>query len=224
MGTPQVFPLIWNGQGAEADRPGPGVVWNPKAPSPVPLKAVTNQQSDDIVKDQANPGKTPIETELDKIAQHNDVAANTLCQKNRKRKQSSLELPFDPTVEEGTVYTLQGFAENFDGNWLVTEVDFSFAGKSGSRMTLELMQCLAPPQKTAGGGAGAPGSISVPSKPTEISKLVYDGGINSIPPKPANVQNLTKEGDETAPTWLNNYGSLNKDQQDLQTDNTGPAG
>jgi hypothetical protein len=226
MGTPQVYPTVWNDQGQKPGQPASGVVWNPKAPAPQPI--ATDPQTYDIVKDQANPGKTPIETQIDKIQQHNDVAANTLAQKNRKRKQSSMELPFDPTIEEGTVYQLTGFAPNFDGKWLITEVNFSFTGKAGSRMTLELMQCLAPPIKTPGGASSKAGegakAISVPTQPSQPSTLLHDGGINSITPQPANVANLTLSGNETAPTWLNVNGALNSDQQNLSADKAGPAG
>jgi hypothetical protein len=226
MGTPQVYPLVWNKQGQQPGQPPSGVVWDPLAPAPVPLKAkTTDPQEYDIVKDQANPGKTPIETQIDKIAQHNNVAANTLAQKNRKRKQSSMELPFDPRIEEGTVYALQGFAPNFDGKWLVTEVDYTFTGKGGSRLTIELMQCLPTPQKTPGSAAkGAAKAISVPAQPAAKSSLLHDGGINSITPQPANVANLTLSGNETAPTWLNANGQLNPDQQNLSLGNVGPAG
>lgn len=230
VGTPQVYPLIWNGQGQTPGQPTPTTppVWDPLAKPPIPYAAnVTNAQEYDIVKDQANPGKTPIETEIDKVQQHNDVACNTLAQKNRKRKQSSIELPFDPTIEEGTVYTLQGFAPNFDGKWLITEVNFTFTGKGGSRLAIELMQCLPTPNKTPGGasaGGGASKSISVPQSPSPKSSLLYDGGINSITPQPANVANLTLSGNETAPTWLNAGGQLNPDQQNLSLSNVGPAG
>jgi len=229
MGTPQVYPTVWNGQGAKPGQPAGSTVWNPLAPTPAPIKAnVSNKQEYDIVKDQANPGKTPIETAIDKIGQHNDVAANTLAQKNRKRKQSSMELPFDPKMEEGTVYQLTGYAPNFDGKWLITEVNFSFTGKGGSRMTIELMQCLPPPVKTPSSASSQAGAgskaITVPTKPSQPSALLHDGGINSITPQPANVANLTLSGNETAPTWLNAGGALNSDQQNLSTDNTGPAG
>jgi hypothetical protein len=223
VGTPQVYPTVWNDQGQVPGQAPSGVVWNPKAPAPKPI--VTDPQKDDIAKDQANPGKTPIEKEIDKIAQHNAVAANTLAQKNRKRKQSSMELPFDPTIEEGTTWTLQGFAPNFDGKWLITEVVYTFAGKGGSRLTIELMQCLAPVQKTPGGAAKGPsGAITVPSQPSQPSTLLHDGGINSITPQPANVANLSLSGNETAPTWLNVNGSLNDDQQKLNNENAGPVG
>lgn len=226
MGTPQVYPLVWNGQGQTPDNANKPVVWDPTAKFPGPLRAdVTQKQEHDIVQDQANPGKTPIETELDKIGQHNNVAANTLCQKNRKRKQSSFELPFDPTIEEGTCCNLVGFAPNFDGKWLVTEVNYAFSGKAGSRFTIELMQCLPPPQKTPGGGGStAAKTITVPAKPTDKTALLSDTDINSFKPQPANVAELTLSGNETAPTWLNNHGALNSDQQDLGLGNVGPAG
>jgi len=203
----------------------------PNAPSlPLPVNT-TDKQENDIVRDQANPGKTPLETELAKIHAHNDVAANQLCQKNRKRKQSSLELPFDPTIEEGTVYTLQGFAKNFDGKWLVTEVQYTFAGKAGSRLSIELMQCLDAPVKTPGGATSAAGGangakkpITVPQSPTDKTILLNDSSLNGLTPKPANVAGLTLSGNETAPTWLNAGGQLNSDQQDLSLGNVGPAG
>ena len=95
-------------------------------------------------------------------------------------------------------------------------------------MTLELMQCLAPPNKTAGAStssaAGASKAISVPQQPTAKSDLLHDAGINSITPQPANVANLTLSGNETAPTWLNANGALNSQQQDLNADNAGPTG
>jgi len=232
MGTPQVFPLLWgNNQGQNATGGNKPPPWDPKALPPSPIDPnIREAKPYQIVQDQANPGKTPLETELDKVQQHNNVAANTLCQKNRKRKQSSLELPFDPTIEEGTVYQLQGFAKNFDGKWLITEVQYSFAGKGGSRLSLELMQCLDPPNKTPGAGAhaaaGANGKkpITVPQQPTQKTDLLHDAGINSITPQPANVANLTLSGNEIAPTWLNAHGQLNSDQQDLNAENAGPTG
>lgn len=230
MGTPQVFPLIWNGQGQTPDQAHKGIVWNPKAPFPGPLKAAHDKESDEILADQANAGKTPIETELDKVQAHNDVATNALCAKNRKRKQSSMELPFDPAIEEGSVYALQGFAQNFDGKWLITEVQYSFTGKGGSRLNLELMQCLDTPSKTpagatsAAGGANGKKRISVPTKPSDPSALLHDGGINSLAPQPKNATGLTTDPNELAPTWLNANGALNKDQQDLSLGNVGPVG
>ena len=86
--APQVFPLLWNAQGQNADGGNKPPPWDPKAAPPQPREATSNM----IVQDQANPGKTPIETQVDAIQAHNDVAANALCQKNRKRKQSSMEL------------------------------------------------------------------------------------------------------------------------------------
>ena len=207
-GTPQVYPTKWNGQGQTPGQPASSVVWDPKAPAPGPT--LTDPQDYDVVEKQANPGKTPIETEIDRIKQHNDTAANQLLQKNRKRKQSSMELPFDPTIEEGTVYQLSGFAQNFDGKWLVTEVNFQFSGKGGSRMTLEFVQCLPRP--------------TTPTQPSDPSALLHDKDINSIKPKPANVPDLSTSPEEMLPNWMNNFGSLNEDQQDLHTDNAGPAG
>lgn len=222
--TPQVFPLVWNGQGQKPGQPPSGIVWNPKAPFPGPLLPAHDPTSTDVVEDQANPGKTPLETNTNKIQQHNNVAANMLAQKNRKRKQSSMELPFDPTIEEGTTWTLSGFAPNFDGKWLITGVDFTFTGKGGSRLNIELIQCLPTPNKTPGAGGAAGASISVPAAPASPSTLLHDGDINSITPQPANVANLSLSGNETAPTWLNANGALNPDQQDLSLDNVGPAG
>jgi len=224
MGTPQVYPTVWNDQGQKPGQPPSGVVWNPKAPPPNGIP----QTKDDIVEKQANPGKTPIETEIDKIGQHNNVAANTLAQKNRKRKQSSMELPFDPKMEEGTVYQLSGFAPNFDGKWLVTEVNYSFTGKGGSRMTVELMQCLPPPVKTPGGASSQAGAgskaITVPTKPSEPNTLLHDTPINSTTPVPKNVDDITMVPNETSSTWLNEYGALIADQQNLSTENAGPTG
>jgi len=223
MGTPQVYPTVWNDQGQKPGQPASGVVWDPKAPKPLPL--VSDPQKYDIVEDQANPGKTPIETAIDKIQQHNDVAANTLIQKNRKRKRSTMELPFDPTIEEGTNYMLQGFAPNFDGKYQVTEVEWSFTGKGGSQMILELIKCPPPPVKTPGtASAQATGAITVPARASVPSTLLHDGGINSITPQPANVANLTLSGNETAPTWLNANGALNSSQQDLSANKAGPTG
>jgi len=232
MGTPQVYPLVWNKQGQTPDNKNTPTVWDPKAPAPQPLPVnTTDKQENDIVRDQANPGKTPLETEIAKIQAHNDVAANTLCQKNRKRKQSSMELPFDPTIEEGTTWQLQGFAKNFDGKWLITEVVYTFVAKSGSRLSIELMQVLDPPQKTPGssqslGKLPSNGSkpITVPQQPTDKAQLLNDASLNGLTPKPANVADLTLSGNETSPTWLNQGGQLNPDQQDLSLGNVGPAG
>jgi hypothetical protein len=223
--TPQVFPLLWgNGQGQNAGGGNAPPPWDPKSSAPKPREYKDYQ----IVEDQANPGKTPLEVEAAAIQQHNDVAVNALAQKNRKRKQSSIELPFDPTIEEGTTYMLQGFAQNFDGKWLVTQVDYAFTAKGGSRMQIELQQCLNPPNKTPGGASssagGASKAITVPQQPSGKTDLLHDAGINSITPQPANVANLTLSGNETAPTWLNAGGSLNDQQQDLNADNAGPTG
>ena len=43
-----------------------------------------------------------------------------------------------------TMWKLTGFAPNFDGNWLVHEVIFSFTGKGASRMEIELYQPSSP--------------------------------------------------------------------------------
>jgi len=210
MGTPQVYSTVWNDQGQLPGAEGKTIPWDPHAPGPAPIEASPTDENNLIIENQANPGKTPLETEIDKIQAHNDVAANVLAQKNRKRKQSSMELPFDPTIEEGTVYQLSGFAQNFDGKWLVTEVNFQFSGKGGSRMTLEFVQCLPRP--------------TTPTQPSDPSALLHDKDINSIKPKPANVPNLSTSPEEMLPNWMNNFGSLNEDQQDLHTDNAGPAG
>jgi hypothetical protein len=228
-GTPQVFPLLWgNNQGQTASKTNTAPVWNPNAPAPQPLVSQKEQSEIAVETAQANPGKTPLEVEAAAIKQHNDVAVNALAQKNRKRKQSSIELPFDPTIEEGTTYMLQGFAQNFDGKWLVTQVDYTFTAKGGSRMLLELQQCLDPPNKTPGGASssagGASKAITVPHQPGAKSELLHDGGINSISPQPKNATGLTTDPNELAPTWLNANGALNAEQQDLNADNAGPQG
>jgi hypothetical protein len=230
MGTPQVYPLVWAKQGQTPDQTNKPVVWDPKAPAPGPITPYEKDQI--LIKQEANPGKTPLETELSNINLHNNVAANTLAQKNRKQKTSSMELPFDPTIEEGTNWNLTGFAPNFDGKWTINEVVFTFSGKSGSRMQIELTQCLDPPNKTPGGaaGGGAAGSgasskkpITVPQEPTKTSDLLHDAAVNTIDPKPANEANLTLSGNEKQPGWLNDYGSLVPSQQDLHLEDVGGA-
>jgi hypothetical protein len=226
MGTPQVYPLLWNKQGQTPDQKNKPVVWDPKAVSPTSIAREGEPDTQWEIKE-ANAGKTPIETEIANIKQHNDVAANKLAQKNRKRKQSSMELPFDPTIEEGTNWTLTGFAPNFDGKWMITEVVYSFSGKTGSRMQIELMQCLPPLQKTPGGASSAAGGangkkpITVAQEPTKTSELLHDGAINTIDPKPANEAGLTLSGNEKKAGWLNDYGSLVPSQQNLHLDDVG---
>jgi phage protein D len=65
-----------------------------------------------------------------------------LKKKNRKGKKHRLTLALDLTLEAGDVYTLQGFSPDFDGPWLITEVEHKFAGKSGSQTTLTLQKCI----------------------------------------------------------------------------------
>jgi hypothetical protein len=87
-----------------------------------------------------------------------------------------MELPFDPTMEEASAWNLVGFAPNFDGKWIVREVVFSFTGKGGSRLEIELY---------------APPSITSPK-----------AGVTTIKAKRALLNN-TKIGGEPAPTPLN---------------------
>lgn len=70
------------------------------------------------------------------------VAKNKLKGKNRKHKKHGLELPFNPMIESGTVYTLQGFSPDFDGNWLITQVTHTFTGKGGTKTSIELEKAI----------------------------------------------------------------------------------
>jgi hypothetical protein len=52
-------------------------------------------------------------------------------------------MPFNPTIESGTVYQLKGFATALEGlNALVTEVCHHFRGGSGSTTDVVLQWAL----------------------------------------------------------------------------------
>jgi hypothetical protein len=61
---------------------------------------------------------------------------------NRKRHKKVLRLPFDPMIEAGTVYNLQGFGPDWDGPWLVFDAHHDFDPHNGSETHLELMKCI----------------------------------------------------------------------------------
>jgi hypothetical protein len=68
---------------------------------------------------------------------------NLLRGKNRKMRELRLTMPFNPTIESGTVYTLHGFATPLEGlNALVTEVAHHFRGGSGSITDVTLQWAL----------------------------------------------------------------------------------
>jgi hypothetical protein len=152
------------------------VVWTPLPPTPgTPVAPYDPAAMPEEVKNaQDKPGTTPNEPDANAIAAHHAVAKNLLTQKNRKRRRCPrMELPFDPKMEEGLVYALQGFGANFDGNWCVSEVVFTFQGKSGSRMEIELTKPEPPPVLPAG-----------PVTPATTAKLVKNdsvGGSNPLP-------------------------------------------
>jgi hypothetical protein len=165
-GAPQkVYPTVW--------QDGPS-----NAPQPI-----VDTQSDALKVEvqQKNPGSLPDETTPEKVQAHNEVAKNLLAQKNRKRKGTHgprMELPFDPTMEEGSIWTLVGFAPNFDGPWLVHEVVFTFTGKGGSRLEIDLMQ---PPDVTASTSA-------VPPDTAKKTELLTNSNVGEEPnPEPSNL-------------------------------------
>jgi hypothetical protein len=161
-GAPQkTYPTVWNDGPADVPQPV-------KDTQPDALKVEVQQN---------NPGSKPDETDPQKVSAHNEVATNLLSQKNRKRKHGpKMELPFDPTMEEGSMWQLTGFAPNFDGPWLVHEVVFSFAGKGGARLEIDLMQ---PPE-------GITNPSSSP-KITDKRKVINNGNIGAEPnPVPLN--------------------------------------
>jgi hypothetical protein len=154
-------------------------IWSPEA-SATP-KPIVNTQPDAlrVEEKQEKPGGDPHETDSTKVKAQSTVAANTLAQKNRKKKSGpKMELPFDPTMEEGTMWNLTGFAPSFDGKWLVHEVVFTFTGKGGSRMEIDLM---APPDKITASSTA----------PTTAQKraLIKNESVGAEPnPTPVNIQ------------------------------------
>lgn len=72
-----------------------------------------------------------------------DVAKNLCRGKNRNFRTLRLTMPFNPTIESGTVYQLKGFATALEGlNALVTEVCHHFRGGSGSTTDVVLQWAL----------------------------------------------------------------------------------
>jgi hypothetical protein len=123
-----------------------------------------NESTDLKVDEQQDkPGNKPDDTDPEKTAGNNQIAKNLLAQKNRKRKHGPvLELPFDPSFEEGSMWNLIGFSHNFDGLWLVHEVVFTITGKGGARMQVEVMDPASLRITT--------GTTPTPTKKTEILK------------------------------------------------------
>jgi hypothetical protein len=162
-GAPQkTYPTIWDDGPSNAPQPV-------KDSQPDALKVEVQQK---------HPGSTPDETDPAKIAAHNEVAQAALRQKNRKRKHGpKMELPFDPTMEPASMWQLTGFAPNFDGKWLVHEVIFTFTGKGGARMEIDLLQ---PPE-----------GITSPAAPPTIAqkrKLLNNSNVGAEPnPVPVNL-------------------------------------
>lgn len=109
-------------------------------PKPIVEPKYGSETSPNDQKNAKNPSNAPIETDPGTTKDLHQKAKNELAQKNRKAKHGPImELPFDPTIEEGSKYDLVGFAPNFDGPWLIHEVTFTFQGKGGSRLNIELM-------------------------------------------------------------------------------------
>jgi hypothetical protein len=71
------------------------------------------------------------------------VATAKLKQKNRKANEFVITIPLNLQFEAGTVYTLSGFTPDANtGTWLVTDVNHSFKGKTGSVTKVTLRRTL----------------------------------------------------------------------------------
>ena len=89
------------------------------------------------------PSPIPIaETDAGMNARAKRVARSKLKKKNRKGKKHQMTIPLNLRVEAGTVYTLQGFSPDFDGPWLVTEVEHKFAAKGGATTVLNMQMSI----------------------------------------------------------------------------------
>jgi hypothetical protein len=82
------------------------------------------------------------DTNAVKVARATEVAKNLLKGKNRKFRRQHISVAFNPTVESGTVYTLQGFSPYLDGAWLVTQVIHSFNAKGGTNTEIDLEKAI----------------------------------------------------------------------------------
>jgi hypothetical protein len=89
---------------------------------------------------------TPLQSEETNpaiTAKAKDVATAKLKQKNRKANEFVITMPLNLQFEAGTVYTMNGFTKDADtGTWVVTDVNHSFKGKTGSVTKVTLRRTL----------------------------------------------------------------------------------
>jgi phage protein D len=145
----QVKPLIYSrlknpAIGSPSTNSPNGTVWQPYQVVQLPTTSYPT-----IANDQSNPNSPPANTKLQtedtnatKTARAKEVAKNLCKQKNRKFRRQHITIAFNPAVESGTIYTLQGFSPYLDGAWLVTQVIHSFSAKGGTTTEIDLQKAI----------------------------------------------------------------------------------
>ena len=144
-----ISPIIYARLGAPAKGTPPptspnGSVWQPYSCVQLPTTSYPI-----IANDPANPNSPPAATKLHveatnavKTARAKDVVKNLCKQKNRKFRKQHISIAFNPMVESGTIYTLQGFSPYLDGPWLVTQIIHSFNAKGGTNTEIDLEKAI----------------------------------------------------------------------------------
>lgn len=117
--------------------------------SPWPKYQVVPLPSTSYPAGTTNPNSPPAGTKFaiedsnaTKTARAKDVAKHLCKQKNRKFRKQHITIAFNPAVESGTTYTLQGWSPYLDGAWLVTQVIHNFGAKGGTTTEIDLQKAV----------------------------------------------------------------------------------
>ncbi len=83
------------------------------------------------------------ETDANLVQKAKTVARAKLKQKNRKANEFVITMPLNLAFEASTVYNLQGFTTDANaGTWVVSDVNHTLKGKTGSVTKITLRRTL----------------------------------------------------------------------------------